>query len=167
MSTVAAGHFLDTVTNAYLTTGGIWTNNSDRNVKRDFKPVDGRAVLTRLSKIPIQTWSYKREDATIRHMGPMAQEFHQAFSLGDDDKHISTLDSEGVALAAIQALYREVQQKDAQIRKLQKQVQELHRARTRETRTVEERLAQIEQQVRMIQAASTANEARAVPAAGQ
>jgi trimeric autotransporter adhesin len=34
----------------------------------------------------------------------MAQDFHAAFGLGDDDKLISTVDADGVALAGIQAL---------------------------------------------------------------
>ena len=166
VSTVASAHFLDTYTGAYLTMGGAWTNSSDRDRKRDFKPVDGHAVLKRLAVIPIQTWSYKQEDATIRHMGPMAQEFHRAFALGDDDKHISTVDSEGVALAAIQALYQVVQEKDGQIRKLKKQVEELQRARSQEATTVERRLARIEAQVRLVQLLSTSNEACAVQRAG-
>jgi len=39
-------------------------------------------------------------------MGPLAQDFFAAFGLGEDDKHITTIDADGVALAAIQALYR-------------------------------------------------------------
>lgn len=38
----------------------------------------------------------------------MAQDFRAAFGLGEDDKHISTLEAEGVALAAIQALNQTV-----------------------------------------------------------
>jgi uncharacterized coiled-coil protein SlyX len=34
----------------------------------------------------------------------MAQDFRAAFGLGDDDKVISTVDADGVALAAAQAL---------------------------------------------------------------
>jgi hypothetical protein len=34
----------------------------------------------------------------------MAQDFHAAFQVGDDDKHIATVDADGVALAAIQGL---------------------------------------------------------------
>lgn len=38
------------------------------------------------------------------HLGPMAQDFHAAFNVGMDDKHMATVDEEGVALAAIQGL---------------------------------------------------------------
>jgi len=154
VSTVASGHFLDTYTKAYLTMGGTWTNNSDRNRKRDFRPVDGTAVLRRIASLPIQTWSYKQEDASIRHMGPMAQDFHQAFALGEDETHISTVDSEGVALAAIQGLYRLVQEKDRQIERLSKQVDAVQRARTVETAALQQRLARIESQVGLARSAS-------------
>ena len=57
-------------------------------------------------------------------MGPTAQDFRAAFGLGEDDKHISTVDADGVALAAIQAIYRLSLEKDAQLRKQQAQIQE-------------------------------------------
>ena len=55
----------------------------------------------------------------------MAQDFRAAFKLGKDDKHISTVDADGVALAAIQALYRLSQRTDEQIRELEAQLQQL------------------------------------------
>src|SRR5579863_285094 len=55
---------------------------SDRNVKRDFEPVDGRGVLESLARVPMSTWSYRSEDRSVRHLGPMAQDFHEAFGLG-------------------------------------------------------------------------------------
>ncbi len=88
-----------------LPTGGnAWSSVSDRAAKENFAPVDGREVLDRLASIPIQTWNYKSQDAAIRHIGPVAQDFYAAFGVGEDDKHISTIDADGVALAAIQGL---------------------------------------------------------------
>ena len=61
-------------------------------------------------------------------MGPMAQDFRAAFGLGPDDKHITSVDSDGVALAAIQGLHRAGQEKDARIAALEKTVEQLKRA---------------------------------------
>jgi hypothetical protein len=47
-------------------------------------------------------WKYKTDSPSIRHLGTMAQDFRAAFDLGEDDKHISTIDEGGVALAAVQ-----------------------------------------------------------------
>ena len=95
---------ISTSTGAYLSTSGVWTNASDVNRKRDFVPVAGEDVLVRLRRLPISTWTYKTEPSGVRHMGPMAQDFKAAFGLGDDDKVIGTVDADGVALAAAQAL---------------------------------------------------------------
>jgi trimeric autotransporter adhesin len=64
-------------------------------------------VLEKVARMPITSWSYKAEQPSIRHIGPMAQDFYSAFGLGLDDEHISTIDEGGVALAAIQGLYRQ------------------------------------------------------------
>lgn len=86
---------------------------SDRNVKEAFATADPLLILQRLSELPIQTWNYKWNDAAIRHIGPMAQDFAAAFAVGEDDKHICPVDAQGVAFAAIQGLYRIVREKEA------------------------------------------------------
>ena len=125
-----------------LPTGGnAWTSLSDRNVKANFAALDGREVLARLAEVPIQTWNYKSQDPSIRHMGPMAQDFYAAFGLGEDDKHISTVDADGVALAAIQGLYQLVQERDSQIATQQGQIDDLQ-ARLAALETLVDTLAQ-------------------------
>jgi Chaperone of endosialidase len=108
---VALGNFfpnqtISTWTAAFLTDGGVWTNNSDRDSKTDFSQVDSRAILAKVESLPITTWRYKNEQGQL-HLGPMAQDFHAAFGLGPDERHIGTIDESGVALAAIQALAKE------------------------------------------------------------
>jgi hypothetical protein len=95
---------ISTSTGAYLSTSGIWTNTSDVNRKHLFRSVAGEDVLTRLRSLPITSWSYRTDDDGIRHLGPTAQDFRQAFGLGQDDVTIGTVDADGVALAAAQAL---------------------------------------------------------------
>ena len=50
---------------------------------RNLRP---RSVLARLAHIPIGTWSFKTEKRSVRHMGPMAQDFRRAFGLGADER---------------------------------------------------------------------------------
>lgn len=119
---IPAGRFINTSTGAYLTTGGTWTNSSDRDKKENVTPVDTGEVLARVLSVPISRWNYKDEGQSIDHMGPMAQDFHAAFGLGDSEKSIATIDADGVAMAAIQGLYQVVQEKDAQITALQADV---------------------------------------------
>jgi hypothetical protein len=110
--------------------GNSWSSVSDRNAKKNFQPVDIVAVLDKLAAIPIQQWNYKWEkDSDVPNIGPMAQDFKAAFYPGRDDKSITTLEYDGVALAAIQGLNQKleetVKQKDAEIQALKQSVAEL------------------------------------------
>ena len=128
VASAAGGFFFydasDLSTGVTLPTGsGSWNSLSDRNVKENFSDVDGKALLAKLAAVPILTWNYKAQAKSIRHMGPTAQDFREAFDLGEDEKHISTVDAQGVALAGIQALYKISQEKDAKIAALEEQLQ--------------------------------------------
>jgi hypothetical protein len=111
-----AGYFAGKVAaKSYLTL-------SDRNAKDEIAPVDGSAMLERVSELPITSWTFKG-DPELRHVGPMAQDFHAAFGLnGEDDTHINLSDSAGVSLVAIQELNKRLKQKDAQIAALEAQL---------------------------------------------
>jgi len=90
-----------------LTAGsGAWANLSDRNAKTDIVPLDDASILARVATLPVSSWQYKSERG-VRHVGPMAQDFYAAFGVGTDDRHITSIDEDGVALAAIKALHRE------------------------------------------------------------
>ncbi|BAY89284.1 MULTISPECIES: tail fiber domain-containing protein [unclassified Tolypothrix] len=98
---------------------------SDRHLKESIAEVDIYAILQGIAKLPITTWQYKDQDQTIRHIGPMAQDFAATFNLGESDRTINFVDAHGVSLAAIQALYHVVQKQESQINELQTQLLEL------------------------------------------
>jgi hypothetical protein len=108
-----------TVGVALYSNDGSWSSFSSRDVKDNFTPVDGQQVLASLANVPITTWNYKAQDPSIRHMGPMAQDFSAAFGLGEDNLHISTVDADGVALAAIHGLYQLSQEQAERIEALE------------------------------------------------
>jgi hypothetical protein len=88
-----------------------WSIISDRNAKKNFKPLDSEAVLEKLARVPVQRWNYRWEsDDAVAHLGPMAQDFKAAFYPGRDDTSITTQEIDGVALAAIQGLNQKLQQ---------------------------------------------------------
>ena len=97
---------------------------SDRNLKENFGDVQGGDVLAKLADLPVSRWSYKKDKAKTRHMGPMAQDFHAAFGLGDD-RTIFTLDGSGVAFAAIQEMNRKIEAQSTRIKELEKTNNEL------------------------------------------
>jgi trimeric autotransporter adhesin len=131
-------------------TTGAWACTSDRDAKEGFTLVDGREVLARLAELPIASWSFRGADPAVRHLGPTAQDFHPPFGAGVDDKTISSLDADGVALAAIQGLYRVAQEKDAQLASLQQQSstqQEQIAALREQNVALEARLQAVEQKL--------------------
>ncbi len=98
-----------------LRVNGTFVSASDRNLKENFQPVNARAVLEKVAALPLSEWNYKADPAA-RHVGPMAQDFHAAFGVGPDDKHIATVDADGVALAAIQGLNQKLAEQSAAMR---------------------------------------------------
>ena len=108
---------------------GSWSFSSDRNLKDRLEPVNVQSVLDKVDQLPLSEWCYKGYDQ--RHIGVMAQDFHAAFGLNDDDKVLNDADLHGVTLAAIQGLNRKFEQelsaKDAEIEELRRTIQEITR----------------------------------------
>jgi hypothetical protein len=121
---------------------------SDRNAKEQFKPVNPRDVLARVASLPVSEWQYKNQSE--RHIGPMAQDFHAAFGTGRDDRHIATVDADGVALAAIQGLHELVQERDAEVSRLKAANESLFK-----------RLAAVEKVLRQIESSAASKLAKA------
>jgi hypothetical protein len=108
---------------------GAWSTLSDRNLKTDIQAILPLDVLERLVAMPIQQWRYIGQPGAVQHIGPMAQDFAAAFGVGENDTTISTVDADGVALAAIQGLNQKLETELAQSRaetaSLQAQLQQL------------------------------------------
>jgi hypothetical protein len=102
-SAATVGAFLNANANS-------WAALSDVRLKENFLPVDGESFLRKIAAMPQFTWNYIGQDVkTLRHYGPMAQDFYAAF--GNDglgtigcDTLINQQDFLGINLVAIQAL---------------------------------------------------------------
>ena len=88
-----------------ITANGTCCSSSDVNRKENLSPVDRKKILNEVAALPISEWQFMGE--TTRHLGPMAQDFYATFGLGDSETTIASVDADGVALAAIQALKAE------------------------------------------------------------
>lgn len=111
--------------NFYLDPNGSKRYVSDRYVKEAVAEVDVQAILQGIANLTITSWKYKNQDETIRHIGPMAQDFAAIFNCGESDRFINTVDANGVALAAIQALYQKLQAQDLEINNLSQQISDM------------------------------------------
>lgn len=91
---------------------GSMTLPSSIAIKTDFESVDPDEILAALDGLDIPSWRYKRD--VSRHIGPVAEEFGQAFGLDVPQEGgincISAIDAVGVALAAIKALSARVKE---------------------------------------------------------
>ena len=108
-----------------VTIAGTLTQNSDRNSKENFRTLDHKALLQKIAQLDITEWNFKAEAAAVRHIGPMAQDFHQLFGLGEREDRIAPLDTSGVALAAVQGLQQEIAERDQRIADLEAKLQRL------------------------------------------
>lgn len=112
---------------------------SDRNMKRDFAPVNDTQILEAVDALPISSWSYKGDGTNARHIGPMAQDFMSTFHVGSNDKTILQVDGDGVSLAAIKALSQRLKELEARNELLEAQVSELRGRSSRARRGDENR----------------------------
>ena len=110
-----------------LRIAGVLTEQSDRNSKENIEKVNAGDVLAKVIDLPVSKWNYIDDESDSSHVGPMAQDFHEAFGLGDDDKSIATLDTSGVALAAIQGLNEKLEAKNGEVEDLQDRIERLEK----------------------------------------
>lgn len=130
----------DLSSGVYILAGGnSWIGFSDRALKENLAPANGQAILKQLAALPIYDYNLKSQDPSIRHVGPVAQDF-ATLGYGESDTGINMQDADGIALAAIQGLYDLVQEKDAHLSALQAETA----AQQQQINDLEARLAALE-----------------------
>ena len=108
----------------YMASGSSsWSAVSARATKENFEAIDPVDILNKVAAMPVETWNYKSQDSAIRHMGPMAEDFNDAFHVGDFEGRITAMDADGVALAAIQGLNLKLEAKQQKIDELTKRLE--------------------------------------------
>lgn len=102
--------------------GTNWVNASDASLKENILPIKSCEILDKIERLPIYQWNYKNESEKVKHIGPVAQDFHAVFGVGNDDKSISTIDPAGISLAGIQELIRQNREMKEEIEQLKQLV---------------------------------------------
>lgn len=100
--------------------GGSWSTVSDKRKKEDFRPLKENEITNQISKLSIFNWNYKSQNATITHIGPMAQNFSALFNYGDNNTSISTIDPDGITLRGIQEIDATLNALHQEITRIQK-----------------------------------------------
>lgn len=104
-----------------------FNSTSSRALKEQIEPVDSSELLAKLEELPISTWQFSKGGKNARHLGPMAEDFHAAYGLGRDNKHISPADMAGVALASVKELRKSNKELLYQNRVLKKRLDSIQR----------------------------------------
>jgi hypothetical protein len=108
---------------------GSWSALVDEALLSDVEAADAQQILNLLAGLPVYAWRYQGQDSSVRHIGPLGQDFNEAFGLGEDARYISGVDADGVSLAALQALYQIVQEQQVEIDALKARLEELEAAK--------------------------------------
>ncbi len=95
-----------------------WSPVLDSLNMTDFRPVDRRALFDALVQMRVREYSLTTQDPSIRHIGPVAQDFHKLLGYGESNTAINSGDIDGVLLAAVQALYEQNRLQQAEIEAL-------------------------------------------------
>jgi hypothetical protein len=101
----------------YVSTAGF-NNVSDRALKENFVDLNPQDILAEIDQLPTLEWNYIAQGPSIKHIGPIAQDFAQIFALGGDNTTITTVDPAGIALVGIRALSDDLNTQQAKITSL-------------------------------------------------
>lgn len=71
-----------------------------------------------VNQLPISTWRYDNEQGTPRHIGPMAQDMHRLFEVGDG-RAIPVVDFLGLLGCCVQELGHRSREQEARIKHLE------------------------------------------------
>lgn len=94
---------------------GSWSVVSDVHKKENALPVDDEAILRAINELKIVSWNYKSQSKSIRHIGPMAQDFYEKFHVGENNVSISSIDIDGVILSGIKALSKNMEEVESNL----------------------------------------------------
>lgn len=108
-----------------VTIAGTLSQGSSRSTKHHIVPVASSDVLAKVAALEINRWAYRTDAAGVQHLGPMAEDFHAAFGLGHDARHLAAGDAAGVALASVKALHELVESQREQIDHLTERLERL------------------------------------------
>ena len=84
--------------------GNGWNAYSSRQLKENFTDLDFEAILQKINNMYVSEWNYKGVPDQ-KYIGPIAEEFWDAFRLNGTDKMgINSISIDGVNMAAVKGL---------------------------------------------------------------
>src|SRR5690606_13374649 len=100
-----AGRAINTSTGAYLSSGGVWTNASSRELKRNINELSAEQALQAFQELKPVTFEYKEGG---RHVGFIAEDV-PALVATEDRKGLAAMDVVAVLTRVVQQQAAELQ----------------------------------------------------------
>ena len=86
------------------TSSGGWHVLGSKKSSKSIKDINEESYLQKLVNMPLQKTVNKEKNNSTTHLTPYAEDFYNAFGLGNSPREMSYLDLDGVSFAAIKAL---------------------------------------------------------------
>jgi hypothetical protein len=113
----SGGYWLTTPNGGcYLGSDGVWYSASSRELKYDFQVVNTADILQKVSETTLEEWRYNATPEA-KHIGVVAEDFAEKFSIGNNPESLNPLDVCGVLWAAVQELTKKVAELEAKLEK--------------------------------------------------
>lgn len=112
---------------AEMTTGvslaagsGSWSTLSDSTLKENIELPDVDQIMKKAKALDVYSWNYIAQNDSIRHIGPMAQDFYAAFGFGEDERTISAVDFDGINFLLLKTLIEKEEELSEKINLIEK-----------------------------------------------
>jgi len=119
VGTTTPSYPLEMSSGAYVTTGGVWTNASSREYKKDIKKLSTRKAIDALNHLDPVEFAYKA-DSEDRHVGFIAEDAPDLVA-SKDRKGMSPMDVVAVLTKVVQEQQRTIAALSKRLAKLEKE----------------------------------------------
>lgn len=121
----------------HLQVAGTLSQGSSRTLKHDITAVPVHAILADVAQLPVYAWRYLSDVGASLHLGPMAEDVHHRFNVGDSPQTLAPGDVAGLAAATVQALHQKLAAKDEELLALAQRLAALEQQMQRRRRGVQ------------------------------
>ena len=118
-------HPIHTGGDAYVTTGGVWTNSSSRAVKKNIKSLSEKDADAAFAMLDPKKFQYKSSGE--EHLGFIAEDVHDLVAT-EDRKGLSPMDIIAVLTKVMQKQNKTLDKQNEALSKQQKQISKLEKA---------------------------------------
>lgn len=116
-SPTTGANVITAINGAFLSSGGVWTNASSRELKKDIADLDGSEALQAVEKLNPVKFQYKAEPGQ-QHVGFIAEDVPNLVAM-NDRKSLSSMDVVAVLTKVVQEQQKTIEKLNARLTELE------------------------------------------------